>query len=146
MNHIEVKEMTNKKLHPSIEEFKEFVKSNPKIMKEARSGKVTLQEIYEDWYLLGPNDARWNGLLEDDGKAEEKTDTSSNKNQWVSSITDTLKNMDQNQLQGYIANLNQALGTIQGVISQFSATNSSASNTSKSNTPKQTGPFSFRKD
>ncbi|HWJ77382.1 MAG TPA: YlbD family protein [Niallia sp.] len=138
--------MTNKKLHPSIEEFKEFVKSNPKIMKEARSGKVTLQEIYEDWYLLGPNDARWNGLLEDDGEAEDKTDTSSNKNQWVSSITDTLKNMDQNQLQGYIANLNQALGTIQGVISQFSATNSSASNTSKSNTPKQTGPFSFRKD
>ena len=144
--------MANKKLHPSIEEFKNFVKANPKIMKETKSGKVTLQELYEDWYLLGPKDARWNELLEgtSDQKDEksinqEKEDNAINKTVWMSSIMDTLKNMDQNQLQGYITNLNQALGTIQGVISQFSQSNSTGGK-QEADTQKPSGPFSFRKD
>lgn len=144
--------MANKQLHPSIEEFKAFIKANPKIMKEAKSGKVTLQELYEDWYLLGPDDPRWTELEEgstgqkqEDSKDKDKEGTE-NKSVWMSSIMDTLKNMDQNQLQGYIANLNQALGTIQGVISQFSATNNSSGKSADSNPQKPTGPFSFRKD
>lgn len=139
--------MANKQLHPSIEEFKAFVKANPKILKEARSGKVTLQELYEDWYLLGPNDARWDGLREGSSEAskQKENDTASNKTVWMSNIVDTLKNMDQNQIQGYLANLNQALGTIQGVISQF-APNSGSSGSSASTEQKPSGPFSFRKD
>lgn len=139
--------MANKQLHPSIEEFKAFVKANPKILKEARNGKVTLQELYEDWYLLGPNDARWDGLREGSSEAseEKEKDASSTKTVWMSNIFDTLKNMDQNQIQGYLANLNQALGTIQGVISQF-APNSGSSGSSAPTEQKPSGPFSFRKD
>ncbi|WP_312099307.1 YlbD family protein [Niallia sp.] len=139
--------MANNKLHPSVEEFKAFIKTNPKILKEARSGKVTLQELYEDWYLLGPNDARWDGLLENGSKASEQKEEekASYRTVWLSNIADTLKNMDQNQIQGYLANLNQALGTIQGVISQF-APNSGSGGSSAPTEQKPSGPFSFRKD
>lgn len=138
--------MADKKLHPSVEEFKAFVKANPKILKEARSGNVTLQELYEDWYLLGPNDTRWDGLLEGSAEStQKKEEASGNRTVWMSNIVDTLKNMDQNQIQGYLANLNQALGTLQGVISQF-APNSGSSGTSSPTEQKPSGPFSFRKD
>ncbi|WP_400247021.1 YlbD family protein [Niallia sp. JL1B1071] len=139
--------MANKELHPSVEEFKAFVKANPKILKEARSGKVTLQELYEDWYLLGPDDARWDGLRVGASEASTKKEdeTTSNRTVWMSTIVDTLKNMDQNQIQGYLANLNQALGTIQGVITQFSP-NSGSSGSSAPTEQKPSGPFSFRKD
>ena len=40
--------MTNKVLHPSIESFKIFVKNHPRVMEEVRSGKLTLQELYEE--------------------------------------------------------------------------------------------------
>jgi hypothetical protein len=139
--------MANKELHPSVEEFKAFVKANPKILKEARSGKVTLQELYEDWYLLGSDDARWDGLREgaSESSSKKEEETEANRTVWMSNIVDTLKKMDQNQIQGYLANLNQALGTIQGVISQF-APNSGSSGSSAPKEQKPSGPFSFRKD
>jgi hypothetical protein len=145
-----VKKMANKKLHPSIEEFKSFVKANPNIIKEVRSGNATWQEVYEDWYLLGEDDARWdrwknNGSSNEKKNENEEEDSNSTKAVSMSSIMNSLKNMDQNQLQGYIANLNQALGTIQGVISQFSPGGSSTS-ANKGSQQKPTGPFSFRKD
>ncbi len=65
--------MTNKGLHPSIENFKVFVKNNPRVMEEVRSGKVTLQELYEEWFLLGEEDTKW-----DDFRSEKKEDGKSN--------------------------------------------------------------------
>lgn len=136
--------MTNKNLHPSVEDFKAFVQANPKIIKEVRSGNASWQQLYEEWYLLGPEDSRWNSLLNDndEAKSEKKEET---KPISMSSIVNTLKSMDQNQLQGYISNLNQALGTIQGVLTQFSSGRTTTSGKSDKQ-QKPTGPFSFRQD
>ncbi|WP_445488460.1 YlbD family protein [Niallia sp. 03133] len=137
--------MEKKKLHPSVEEFKTFVKGNPKIIQEVRSRKTTWQELYEDWYLLGEEDARWDPFRESKASNEQQSD--STKTVSMSSVMNSLKNMDQNQLQGYIANLSQALGTIQGVISQLAPNGTSSTSTKQSSGEKQpTGPFSFRKD
>ena len=142
--------MANKKLHPSVEQFKTFVKANPKIIQEVRSGKSNWQELFEEWYLLGEEDARWDSYRTEPIEREEKSTTNANssKSVWMSTVMDSLKNMDQNQLQGYIANLNQALGTIQGVISQFSSGtgNTAKGSTKTSGEQKPQGPFSFRQD
>jgi len=140
--------MSDKQLHPSVKQFKEFVKENPHIIQEVRRGDATWQQLFEEWYLLGEEDARWSseqntGLGTD---KKEETGTNTSKSLWMSSIMDSLKNMDQNQLQGYIANINQALGTIQGVISQFSPNSGTSQNASKEKVQQPTGPFSFRKD
>ena len=141
--------MANKKLHPSVEQFKTFVKANPKIIQEVRSGKSNWQELFEEWYLLGEEDARWDSYRSEPIKTKEKStdNANSSKSVWMSTVMDSIKNMDQNQLQGYIANINQALGTIQGVISQFSSGGTAIkSSTKTSGEQKPKGPFSFRQD
>jgi hypothetical protein len=134
--------MTQKKLHPSVLQFKEFVKNNPKIIQEVRQGKSTWQELYEDWYLLGEEDSRW----ETSGTAN-NSDTESGseeKGDWMSTIVGMVKKMDPNQMQSHINNLSQALGAIQGVISQFQGNNPTAGSVKPSEGPKH--PFVFRKD
>jgi hypothetical protein len=133
--------MTNKGLHPSIENFKVFVKNNPRVMEEVRSGKVTLQELYEEWFLLGEEDTRW-----DDFRSEKKEDGKSNEANadWMRTVLGTLKNMDPNQMQHYLGHLSQAIGAIQGVVAQFQ--NGSAQKNMNSSQNKPNNPFSFRKD
>ncbi|KGM45832.1 YlbD family protein [Neobacillus niacini] len=129
-----------KNLHPSVIKFKEFVKNNPALIKEVRDGKSTWQELYEDWYLLGEEDNRWESLGVKASNSVEKNDE--NKGDWISTILGAVQKMDPNQIQHYINNLSQALGAIQGVISQFQGSQPSQVK------PKieHKHPFSFRKD
>ncbi|MBM4764055.1 YlbD family protein [Bacillus sp. B15-48] len=133
--------MATKELHPTIKQFKEFVKKNPKLVQEVRNEKATWQELYEEWYLLGEDDSRWDPYRE--GATEKaKTTTQENKGDWVAKVMTAVKNMDSDQIQGQIHHLSQAIAAIQGVLSQFQGNQ-------PTNTPKNDGPphpFSFRKD
>ncbi|AIM17577.1 hypothetical protein HW35_16150 [Bacillus sp. X1(2014)] len=135
--------MMKKKLHPSVLEFKEFVKNNPKIIQEVRKGKATWQELYEDWYLLGEDDKRWEMIgANDEGESNEDTDS---KGDFVSNILGLIKKMDPNQLQYYLNNVSQALEAVQGLISQFQAGHSpQGSQVKQQQGPKN--PFTFRQD
>jgi hypothetical protein len=135
--------MTLKKLHPSVLKFKEFVKNNPKVIQEVRKGKATWQELYEDWYLLGEEDKRWETIgSETSSDAEEKSTDS--KGDWMSNVMGMMKNMDPNQVQHHINNLSQAIGAVQGVLSQFQGSSPVVNPVKPVEGPKQ--PFSFRKD
>ncbi|KOP81956.1 YlbD family protein [Cytobacillus solani] len=134
--------MAKKKLHPSVEQFKTFVKANPKIMEEVKTGKKTLQEFYEDWYLLGEEDSRWDSLrtgAESEPAQEEKE----KKTDWIGTIMGTIQKVDPNEMQGYVNNLSKALAAVQGVISQFQG--GGTVNTKVAET-KLSNPFVFKKD
>lgn len=134
--------MMEKNLHPSIVEFKEFVRANPKIMREVKNGKYTLQELYEDWYLLGENDPRWETIGTE--KIVEEAETEENpKNDMVSKIMRNISKIDPNQLQTHIYHANQAISAILSVLSQFQGSNQSSNQKQSS---QQGHPFSFRKD
>ncbi|MEH7334909.1 YlbD family protein [Neobacillus drentensis] len=134
--------MTQKNLHPSVVKFKEFVKNNPNLIQEVRNGKATWQELYEDWYLLGEEDKRWETLgIEKSTEPEVSTES---KGDWMSSVIGMVKKMDPNQMQNHINNLSQALGAIQGVISQFQGNGAAGGSAKPSEGPKH--PFQFRKD
>lgn len=139
--------MDDSKLHPSVREFKQFLKDNPKIVRDVRLGKKTWQDLYEDWSLLGENDERWTEYK--DGKSEEpegkeETPQKGEKIELISQLFSQLKNMDPEQIQKQIANISQALGAIQGVISQFQS--SSGKNEQPPSPPASKHPFSFRQD
>lgn len=133
-----------KNLHPSVIKFKEFVKNNPALIKEVRNGNSTWQELYEDWYLLGEEDNRWeNAGVKTSPSAEKVAEkVEEKKGDWISTILGAVQKMDPDQIQHYINNLSQALGAIQGVISQFQG-KPSKHTTSK---VEHKHPFSFRKD
>lgn len=135
--------MTQKKLHPSVEKFKEFVKNNPKIIKEVRKGNATWQELYEDWYLLGEEDQRWE-KIGSDGEAAEVKDEKEAKGDLMSNVMGIFKKMDPNQMQSHLQNISQAIGAIQGLVSQFQVGNTPNNPVKPPEGPKH--PFSFRQD
>ncbi|WP_026574763.1 YlbD family protein [Bacillus sp. UNC438CL73TsuS30] len=141
--------MAQKKLHPSVAKFKEFVKNNPKMIQEVRKGKTTWQELYEDWYLLGEEDARWEKIGNDNNDLSEKTEeqetNTEKKGDLISNIMGMVNKMDPNQIQNHINNLSQAIGAIQGVLSQFQQGSNGAKPPGK---PPEgpINPFTFRKD
>lgn len=133
--------MAEKKLHPSVEKFKAFVKEHPELVKEVRAGKHTWQELYEDWYLLGEDDTRWDSVKESESNPDKKDDA---KTDFMATLLGSLKKMDANQMQGYVQNISQALAAIQGVIGNFQGGGSEEKPSVKNNPPPN--PFGFRKD
>ncbi|MCM3568781.1 YlbD family protein [Neobacillus mesonae] len=135
--------MTQKKLHPSVLKFKEFVKNNPKLIQEVRKGKATWQELYEDWYLLGEDDKRWE-TVGVESEQEEKPNSES-KGDFISNILGVVKKMDADQMQSHLNNVSQAVGAIQGLLAQFQGNNGSGGGAVRPpEGPKN--PFSFRQD
>jgi Putative coat protein len=133
-----------KSLHPKVKEFKEFVRKHPKIVKDVRNGNANWQELFEDWYLLGDEDTRWNPYR-DTAEKNEKKDEESSKNGWFDHVGELVKKMDANQLQSHINNISEVLGTVQGVISQFQS-NPKGTTVTNETRSKPSHPFSFRKD
>ena len=109
--------MAREKLHPSVEQFKSFVKQHPLLLKSVRGGENTWQDLYEDWFLLGPEDRKWEEFRE--GASLKTVDDAAEEKGWLNQFTGLLKNMDANQMQHHINSLSQAVGAIQGVLSQF---------------------------
>lgn len=132
-----------KKLHPSVEKFKNFVKANPKLILEVRKGKSSWQELYEEWYLLGEEDSRWDSFRSEE-LAETKSTKEEKKNDWVTNVFSAVKKMDTNQVQQHLQSISQALAAIQGVIGQFQGSKSEPTVPPKNEAPRS--PFSFRKD
>lgn len=136
--------MNQKKLHPSVVKFKEFVKNHPKLIQEVRKGNATWQEFYEEWYLLGEGDPRWDSI----GTEKKSNDTANaeTKPDWISSFKGAMKKMDGNQMQYHLNNLSQAIGAIQGLITQFQGNNQPQQPSQTRKPQGSNHPFSFRKD
>jgi hypothetical protein len=134
-----------KQLHPKVKEFKEFVQRHPKLSSEVRKGTATWQDLFEEWYLLGEEDSRWDTYRNGAGKEGKKVKKESTG--FMDQIGGMLKNMDPNQMQDHINSLSQAIGAVQGVLSQFQSNSTGTSSTQQSETPQRPRhPFLFRKD
>ncbi|MFC0274955.1 spore coat protein YlbD [Metabacillus herbersteinensis] len=132
--------MTIKKAHPSVEQFKDFVKKHPKLVQEVRKGNKEWQEVYEDWYLLGENDTVWKQYKTD--QESEETVESETKADFMSQMVTAVKKMDMNQMNHHITNMSSTISTIQNLFQQLGLSKGSSGSTSSGNP----GPFSFRKD
>lgn len=133
--------MTGKKLHPSVEKFKTFIKEHPNLIKLVRNNEYSWQELYEDWYLLGEDDPKWAQYKQRDaiqsGQEEDEK-------KWVQQLTGLIKKMDVNQMDHHINSLSQAIGAIQGVLTQFQGNSQENIPNKQNDSPRN--PFSFRKD
>ncbi|TYS15681.1 hypothetical protein FZC78_13845 [Rossellomorea vietnamensis] len=130
-----------KQLHPKVKEFKEFVQKHPKMSLEVRKGTATWQELFEEWYLLGEEDSRWDDFREGKVK-EEKKDSKG----FMDQIGGMLKNMDPAQMEQHINSLSQAIGAVQGVLSQFQSADTSSQSKATEAPERPRHPFSFTKD
>lgn len=143
--------LENNQLHPSVEKFKTFVKSNPKLIEAVKKGTHTWQELFEEWFLLGEEDPRWAKYLakpvtkhgSKETETIQKMADEEQKKDWLGQILGAVKQMDAEQLSMHVNQLSQTLTAIQGVLSQFQGNQPPQQSQPKNQPPH---PFQFRKD
>lgn len=131
--------VTSEQGETKLSEFKQFVKRHPKLISEVRKENKGWQEIYENWVLLGEEDAIWAKYK--DTKASKKESSESDANDFLSKMAAAIRNMDSNQMNEQIHKMSQSISSLQGLINQFWS-GSKQSGTGSGNSH----PFSFRKD
>lgn len=85
------------------EEFKEFVRSNPNLIKYVRDGSKTWQNFYEIFNLYGSRDDIWSEYL------NEKTVGTTHSLDLIS----WLKALDLDSIQDGVASIQRVLGVVQ---------------------------------
>lgn len=98
------------------EEFKLFVKNKPELIDYVSKGDMTWQKFYEIWNLYGEDDKVWSKY-----KKIEKESNDVN----ISSIIDSIKKIDVNQVQKGINSLSKIVGLLTGLASGKKTTDSS---------------------
>jgi alpha-L-arabinofuranosidase len=148
----------NKKssLHPSVQQFKQFVKKHPLLIKEVREGKKTWQDFYEEWTILGENDEIWLKFAEEENElndaeaseAEKLSETIDDKDaSQIGDLMSLLKNVNLNDIQSHIQNLSGIMNTVQGLLQTFqsSSTKQGGGHIDQSQqNQKSQQPFNFR--
>ena len=57
------------------ENFKSFVKKNPKLVKYVKNGESSWQKFYEIYDLYGESDEAWREYKSEERKSEERNET-----------------------------------------------------------------------
>ena len=132
-------------LHPSVQQFKEFVNHHPKMVHDVRSGQKTWQQFYEEWYLLGEEDPIWATYRPDGAPAfssVKENKKEKEKDNVMGQMLSFFKKLDVEQMQHHLANVTSAIGSVQQVIQQFQGSRTQQ----EQSTSKENNPFFFQKD
>ena len=88
------------------EEFKEFIKKNPKLVKYVRNGEASWQKFYEIYDIYGENEEAWKEYL-----GVTATVGTIDALSW-------LKNINLDSVQSGVANIQKMLGMVQELTSK----------------------------
>lgn len=94
------------------EEFKEFVKNNPKLISYVKNNEMTWQKFYEMYDLYGENNNVWKEYLEDK-KVISDVSKAGIAGLTLSEVVNWFKNVDLDSLQEGIGNVQRVLGVVQ---------------------------------
>lgn len=90
------------------EEFKEFVRKNPRLIKFVKNGDMTWQKFYEIYNLYGEEESAWKDYF------EEKKEVSSNLNNLsILDFVSWLKNIDLDSIQNGVQSIQRVLGVVE---------------------------------
>ncbi|QHE52070.1 YlbD family protein [Pontibacillus sp. HMF3514] len=146
--------MSGNDLHPSVQQFKDFVSNHPKLVKEVKDQGASWQPYYEKWVLLGEEDSYWDPYREEEAaqskNAEEtKNEASSedNNQEFMGQLMSIVNKVDLNRVQEHIQQLNGAVQNIQSLVGQFQDMKKQLPGQSQNQErPQRRSPFSFGRD
>lgn len=94
------------------EEFKEFVKKNPKLITYVKNNEMTWQQFYEMYDLYGEEENIWKDYLTTKEEVREVVKTTTT-GFGLGEVVNWLKNVDLDGLQEGIGNVQRVLGVVQ---------------------------------
>jgi hypothetical protein len=141
-------------IHPSVEQFKQFVRQHPKMAEEIKSNKKTLQQFFEEWSVLGPEHEQWRAYQIDIANgpntatdhhhtaegAHTAKNTDSTATDTLGQVMNMMRRFNVQDLQNHLAQFSSVLSNVQNVMQTFQQPNNPQT---RSN---QDHPFSFRRD
>ena len=92
-----------------IEDFKVFVRENPKLINYVKENKKTWQNFYEMYDIYGKNNEIWDDYLKEEIKKENKEEVKKINITSFNDILNMAKNMDVNKVQEGITSLQKAI-------------------------------------
>ena len=100
------------------EEFKEFVKKNPRLINYVKSNEMTWQKFYEMYDLYGESNDIWNEYIKAEEAQNIKEEVSTAAKTGIAGLTlsqvaNWLKTVDLDGLQEGIGNVQRVLGVMQ---------------------------------
>lgn len=109
-----------------IDEFKIYVKKNPKLINYVKNGSMTWQGFYEIYDLYGEDNNAWNKYLSNNNEEQVK-ETKKSSISSVGDIVKMVKNMDVDKVQEGITSLQKAVDLFSGLfIKDSTKTNTTA--------------------
>ena len=93
-----------------IDEFKQFVKKNPKLVKYVKNGESDWQKFYEIYDLYGEDREAWKDYL----NVETQVATAFG----VNEVFNWLKNINLDSVQSGVSNLQKVIGMVQDLSSK----------------------------
>lgn len=92
-----------------VDEFKNFVRNNPTLIRYIRNGEMTWQKFYEVYDLYGPDNNVWDEYLvvQEDKKNNNTSNSSSSFK--LEEVVKMIKNMDVNKVQDSLTSLQKTL-------------------------------------
>ncbi len=145
-------------LHPSVQQFKAFVKRHPLLIQEVRSKQKTWQELFEEWSILGEEHEEWQQFKKPQRKTEsivqtkqvEKENISTEEsnetgNDSLVNLLGMLKNINFSDLQQHMSQFSGLLSNVQTIMQAFGGNQQQQQQQQPQHPPHQGGdPFSFR--
>ena len=99
------------------EEFKEFVKNNPRLITYVKNNEMTWQKFYEMYDLYGDSNDVWKEYLnlktEEKAESIKKVEKAGIAGLTLSEVVNWIKNVDLDNLQEGIGNVQRVLGVMQ---------------------------------
>ena len=112
------------------EQFKEFVKKNPRLISYVKNNEMTWQKFYEMYDLYGESEDAWKEYITKEEIKKEVTNTavaSGVAGLTLSQVVNWFKNVDLDGLQESIGSVQRVLGVVQ----DFSKKDNNQSQTNK---------------
>lgn len=89
------------------EEFKNFVRKNPSLIKYVKEDKMTWQKFYEIYDLYGEKEEAWSSYLKKEEKIEPKQESKTNID-----LASLVKNIDLDSIQNGVNSFQRVLGLL----------------------------------
>lgn len=91
-----------------LDNFKEFVKNNPSLLKYVKNNEMTWQQFYEMYDMYGETNDVWNDYL-----VEKKTINTTVNALGVADIINWIKNVNIDKMQESISSVQRVLGVLE---------------------------------